>query len=199
MDCYQKLRQTLFLRLDFERIGYLSDAVIRKEVKIVIDRLVDDRFPHVDENELQAAQQRLKSEIETFTKEKFVRSCQQYREDLPPPRWRIGSWKSLPFAVLWWLFCTVLWVFVWPLNLAQACLQACFPSWQTAPEREQEGALLYVTDPWERLRLRFLLDELRESGRFCIARPICDCCCEDLDLIAHGTGQMCVGGAWQAL
>ena len=86
MDCYQKLRRKLFLLLDFERIGDLSDAVIRKEVKIVIDHLVDDRFPHVDENELQAAQQRLKSKIETFTKEKFVQSCQQYRKDLPPPR-----------------------------------------------------------------------------------------------------------------
>ena len=185
--------------LDGELIGHLSVERLRKELKILIDHLVDERFPHVDENELRVVQQRLTSEIETFTNEQVIQLIQQYRKDLPPPRWRIGSWKLLPFAMLWWLYCIILWVFAWPLNLAQACFQKRFPDWKTTPEIEQEGALLFVADPWEQLRIRFLLDHLRESGRLCIARPICDCCCEDLDLIAHGRGQMRFGGTWQAL
>ena len=171
---------------------------MRKELKATVAHLVDGRFPHVDASELQAAQQRLESEIETSSKEQIIQTIDEYRKDLPPPRWRIGSWKLLPFAMLWWLFCIILWVFAWPLNLAQACFQKRFPDWKTTPEIEQEGALLFVADPWEQLRIRFLLDHLRESGRLCIARPICDCCCEDLDLIAHGTGKMCVGRTWQA-
>ena len=185
MDCYQKLRQKLFLILDFDRIGDLSDAVIRREVKVVVDHLVDDRFPHVDENELQAAQQRLKSEIETFTKEKFIQAGHEFRKDLPPPRWRIGSLKWLPVALLLGVVFVVDWIFVWLRNVVIACCRGVFRWRSVSVEQKYEKRL--APELIEQIKFSHLLDCLKNCARLGAPRPICDCCCPDLDWLAHRT------------